>query len=363
MYYCISPVIDQIKLVSKTNATVMLRGESGVGKEVAARLIHDLSPRKNKPFIAVNCGAIPNELIESEFFGYEKGAFTGATTSRKGKFELANGGTIFLDEIGDLPLQMQVKILRVLQDGQLYKLGSEKETEINIRIISATNKNIDEMVKLGSFRHDLFYRLHVFPIYIPQIMNLKHKFNEILTDIIKEKSLHYGATVSFSKDSLHILQEYNWPGNIRELGNFIERMIILHPNQVVDLDKKNTFHSELIEHWHEYKKPDSHEGNISNKEREELATSPSNYLEHAESISESFTSVNWRFDLSLSINDDFIFSDFIDNVEKYIITKALTFERGVISNTAKKIGMRRTTLTEKMKKHKITASSYKQPTI
>jgi len=227
-------VIDLVHRVAPTSATVLLRGESGVGKEVFAKAIHFLSPRANRPFITVNCGAIPENLLEAELFGYEKGAFTGAYSTKKGKFELAQGGTIFLDEIGDLPLHLQVKLLRVLQEKEIERLGGSKPIKVDVRIISATNKDLEEMVRKGEFREDLFYRLNVVPIYIPPLRERKEDIPILAHHFVQTFSKEYSKEVRLSQEALEAFLEYPWKGNVRELQNVIERMVILDTDGVLD---------------------------------------------------------------------------------------------------------------------------------
>lgn len=229
-------IVDTIKTVAPTTATVLLTGESGVGKEVFAKAIHELSDRKDKPFIKLNCAAIPEELLESELFGYEKGAFTGANSTKKGKFELADGGTIFLDEIGDMPLLLQSKILRVLQEKEIERLGSSKPIKIDVRIIAATNKNLEKMVYEGTFREDLFYRLNVVSIYIPPLRERKEDIQLLIIYFLEKFNKIYGKDITISYQLLNALVDFDWPGNVRQLQNTIERMVILAKSSRLDLD-------------------------------------------------------------------------------------------------------------------------------
>lgn len=223
----IQQVLAHVKKVSETNATVMLTGESGVGKELVARAIHNSSLRKTNPFIAVNCGAIPIHLMESEFFGYEKGAFTDAKESKQGIFELANGGTLFLDEVGELALEAQVKLLRVLEDKKVFRLGGKKTIPVDIRIVSATNRNLEDKVKEGSFRLDLLYRLNLFTIKIPPLKERKEDI-PLLVDyfIAKHNDTLNLKITNVSNEAMGCLINYEWPGNIRDLENAIQSAMI-----------------------------------------------------------------------------------------------------------------------------------------
>ena len=223
--------------VAPLDATVMLLGETGVGKEVFAKHIYQNSSRQDQNFIKVNCGAIPENLIESELFGYEKGAFTGANRNGKmGLFELADKGTIFLDEIGELPLSMQVKLLRAIQEGEIERIGGTKPISIDVRIIAATNRNLEQMMKEGTFREDLYYRLMVFPIQIPPLRERKDDIAPLAEFFLSQFNKKYNFHKKFSESSLCILNEYAWPGNIRELKNIVERAIIISSGDVIDPD-------------------------------------------------------------------------------------------------------------------------------
>ncbi len=217
----------QIKNVSKISVPVLILGESGTGKELVAQTIHKLSPRKNGPFVAVNCGALPDSLIESELFGYVKGAFTGAVKTKKGRFEMAHGGTLFLDEIGDVSPAMQVKLLRAIQTYTIERLGDEKKVRVDIRIISATNKDLKKEIQEGRFREDLFYRISVIPIELPPLRERKEDIPLLINHFLKEFSAEFNIdTPHISSSAMEILKKYNWPGNIRELQNAIQYAIV-----------------------------------------------------------------------------------------------------------------------------------------
>ena len=225
---------NQIELAAPTSGWVLITGENGTGKELVARSIHSLSQRISKPFIEVNCAAIPEELIESELFGHEKGAFTGATTQRKGKFDLANEGTLFLDEIGDMSLKTQAKILRILQEKKFERVGGSRTIEVDVRVIAATNKDLETEIREGNFREDLFYRLNVLPFHVPP---LRQRIADIIP--LAEHFLHFFCqqegrpAKSLTDDAIEALCAYSWPGNVRELKNIIERMVIMTLEEVI----------------------------------------------------------------------------------------------------------------------------------
>jgi Nif-specific regulatory protein len=227
-------VYEQVVQVARTNTTVMLRGESGTGKELIAHAIHYNSSRAKKPFIKVSCAALPQDLIESELFGYEKGAFTGAQTAKKGRFELAEGGTLFLDEVGELNLATQIKLLRVLQEREFERLGSTETIRANIRLVAATNKDLEKAIATGEFREDLYYRLNVFAIYVPPLRERKADIT-LLADHFVEKFAHeHGKKVKrISTPAIDMLASYHWPGNVRELANAVERAIVVCEGQVL----------------------------------------------------------------------------------------------------------------------------------
>lgn len=232
----INNTITLAKQISKGSSSVMIRGESGTGKELFARAIHNHSERKNNPFIVINCASIPDNLLESELFGYEKGAFTGANSSGKvGRFELANGGTLFLDEIGDLPIHLQPKLLRVLQDGRFVRLGGKKTIEVNFRLITATNRNLEKMVKNNEFREDLYFRLSVIPINIPPLRDRKSDIPLIANCKLEEYCSKLNKPPkTFSDSILNIFQNMNWEGNIRQLENIIEFLVNISENNIID---------------------------------------------------------------------------------------------------------------------------------
>lgn len=230
-------VKEAITMASRTNASVCIRGESGTGKELFARLLHCSSQRKQQPFIAINCAAIPDNLLESELFGYEEGAFTGARRGGKpGKFELANGGTLFLDEIGDMPMQLQAKILRVLQEKRIERVGATQSQPVDVRIISATHKDIEEMIKNGQFRQDLYYRINVFPVTIPPLRERKDDLPELIKDFLDRYQVMYAKEITgIDDDAYALLVDYDWPGNVRELENVMEYLVSTETGAAISL--------------------------------------------------------------------------------------------------------------------------------
>jgi DNA-binding NtrC family response regulator len=221
-------VLNLIESVAETDVTVLVTGESGTGKEVVAKAIHASSRRASGPFVAVNCGAIPEALLETEMFGHAKGAFTGATQARAGRFQAANGGTIFLDEIGDMPLAFQVKLLRVLQERRFEVVGESTSKQVDVRVIAATHKNLRQMVSQGTFREDLFYRINVFEVSLPPLRERKGDIAVLVSHFIKACNARHGRSVAgASQGAIDALSAYGWPGNIRELGNVVERMVVL----------------------------------------------------------------------------------------------------------------------------------------
>jgi transcriptional regulator with GAF, ATPase, and Fis domain len=224
-----------IQRVAVTDATILITGESGTGKELAARAIHNFSLRADRPFVPVNCAAIPENLLESELFGHARGAFTGAHSTRAGMFQLANHGTILLDEVGELPLPLQAKLLRVLQDGEVRAVGSDQPSTIDVRVIASTNKDLAHQVEKGSFREDLYFRLQVIPIHLPPLRARRSDIPLLISYFLQKANRKHSLSVSIGREAMIYLWEYDWPGNIRELENLIERLVILSDNNITDL--------------------------------------------------------------------------------------------------------------------------------
>jgi sigma-54 specific flagellar transcriptional regulator A len=312
--------------VADTDVTVLIEGESGTGKEVVARNLHYHSPRREGPFVPVNCGAIPSELLESELFGHEKGAFTGAISARAGRFEMAEGGTLFLDEIGDMPLHMQVKILRVLQEKTFERVGGNKTFTTNVRIIAATHRNLDTMIAEGRFREDLYYRLNVFPIQMPSLKNRAEDVPVLINELVSRLESEQRGSVRFNSAAILSLCKYAWPGNVRELANLVERMAIMHPFGVVgsqDLPEK-------------YRHLDAQDADEFEVETEHFASSP------------SIANMNDRV---LLPEDGIDLKEYITGLEQNLIKQALDDSGGVVARAAERLAIRRTTLVEKMRKY------------
>lgn len=345
----ITEVRNLIEQVAPVEANVLILGESGTGKEVVARNIHYLSYRRKGPFVPVNCGAIPGDLLESELFGHEKGAFTGAISARKGRFELAEGGTLFLDEIGDMPLQMQVKLLRVLQERIFERVGGTKTMKCDVRIVAATHRNLDEMIKAGKFREDLYYRLNVFPIETPALRERASDIPLLLQELASRLEGARQSSVRFTQGAMQSLMAHDWLGNVRELSNLVERLSILYPSKVID-----TAH---LPHKYQYDEsgtpsqivddgPTTESEAISAMFRYEDA-SPSSL---SEPVSEPEPSLSTETELpSQGVN----LKEYLSDLEINLINQALEKEDWVVARAADRLGMRRTTLVEKMRKYEI----------
>ncbi len=320
----IAGVRKLIERVANSDANVLVLGESGTGKEVVARNLHYHSARRTQPFVPVNCGAIPSELLESELFGHEKGAFTGAVAARQGRFELAEGGTLFLDEIGDMSLAMQVKLLRVLQERTFERIGSNKSVTANVRIIAATHINLEQAIKSGRFREDLFYRLNVFPIDMPPLRERVEDIPLLINELVRRIEHEKRGSVRLTPVAVLALCQYSWPGNVRELANLIERLAILHPHGTVDI-------GDLPEKFHPPGATPSPQALL------DAMSAPS--LER-ELLTEPRLPRN-GLDLK----------EHLQNLELSLIQQALTESGGVVAHAAERLRMRRTTLVEKLRKY------------
>jgi DNA-binding NtrC family response regulator len=313
----IQHVMEFVQKVADSDSTVMIQGESGTGKELVARMLHFNSLRKEGPLVPVNCGAIPENLLESELFGHEKGAFTGATHSRMGRFELANGGTIFLDEIGEMSLPLQVKLLRVLQEREFERVGGNRTIHVDVRIIAATNQDLETLIEEKRFRKDLFYRLNVIPIVIPSLRERRSDIPLLIDHFLTRFNQSKRTEVSgFDSDALQMLTEYDWPGNIRELENMVERLIVLKKQGVVAV------------------------GDLPEKIRRRSL---------GPELKEQFIRFN---------EDGINLSREVEQYEKHLIVEALRKANGVTSRAAQLLHLNRTTLVEKLKRKGVDPRSH-----
>lgn len=308
----ISAVHSMIRRVSGHNTNVLILGDSGTGKEWVARSVHALSERRDQAFVPVNCGAIPADLLESELFGHEKGAFTGALSARKGRFELAENGTLFLDEIGDMSPTMQVKLLRVLQERTFERVGGNKTYQCNVRVIAATHRDLEKAVEDGSFRADLFYRLNVFPIHMPSLSERIDDLPELVSDLVRRYEQKGHGSVAFTPEAMDRLRGYSWPGNIRELANLTERMSVMFPGEPIT--------AEMLPSRYQLVTP--------------IPTAP-DAQEPEVALPEG--GVNLK--------------DHLSQVERALISEALRESSGTVAHAARLLKVRRTTLVEKLRKY------------
>ena len=314
-----------IEQAANSRANVLILGESGTGKEVVARNLHYFSDRRDEPFMPINCSAIPAELLESELFGHEKGASTGAVSDRQGRFEMAENGTLFLDEIGDISLHMQVKLLRILQERVFERVGSGKRIETNVRIIAATHTNLEQAIEQGNFREDLYYRLNVFPIEVPALRERREDIPLLVEELLRRCQHEKRISLKFTQRALQALSDYDWPGNVRELANLIERLAILCPSGIVDV-------SDL---------PKKILSNMSTAlqlsavgEQPPVKDLPAHPLS-----------------LPRLPREGIDLKGYLNSLEVSLIRQALEETGGVVAHAAARLGLRRTTLVEKLRKH------------
>lgn len=309
--------------VAPSSATVLINGESGTGKEVVARQIHEQSGRKG-PFVAVNCGAIPEHLLESELFGHERGAFTGAVAARAGRFELAEGGTFFLDEIGDMPAVMQVKLLRVLEERTIERVGGTRSIPVDVRLVAATHRDLPKRIAEGKFREDLYYRLSVFPIEISPLKERPEDVAPLVEEFIRRLESDQSLGLQVSAEAMRILEDYSWPGNVRELANLIERLVVIRPNGVVAA-------SDLPWPFVE-----SHASDAAEPQVIEAALAPASQDPRVALPAEGF-------DLK----------KYLAKIERDMIFNALNESDGVVQRAAVRLGIGRTTLVEKIRRYEL----------
>lgn len=319
-----SSVIRQVRAVlnqaAGSDVNVLILGESGTGKEVVARNLHYHSNRRQKPFVPINCGAVPHDLLESELFGHEKGAFTGALTARQGRFELAQGGTLFLDEIGDMPLAMQVKLLRVLEERTFERVGSNKSIKADVRIVAATHRNLEQAIGSGQFREDLYYRLNVFPIEMPALRVRREDIPCLLNELIARLEGEKRGSLRFLPAALQALSQYEWPGNVRELANLVERLAVLYPYGVIDV------------------------ADLPPKFRPQISSLDDQLTKNDSIDRESHLSLNPLPKQGIDLKEH------LNRTELALIKQALAEAGGVVARAADYLCMRRTTLVEKMRK-------------
>lgn len=329
--HAIRDIRKLVKFSADTTANVLITGPSGCGKEVIAKTLHTVSSRADKPFIAVNCGAIPRELIEAELFGHEKGSFTGATSQRLGHFERAQGGTLFLDEIGDMPMDMQVRLLRVLEEKSIRRVGGDREIAIDTRIVAATHQNLEAAIADGSFREDLYYRLSVLPIEITALDERREDIPSLLHHFLQQTDDETARPV-FQRETMDALCNHNWPGNVRELRNVVERACVFFPGQDIEL-----------EHLHI----------LLGKAFAPKARLTEPVREQADRLAESkiANGANFNFsDMPELKNDSFDMKKYLISEEQNLIQQALDQAGGTVSKAAKLLSLPRTTFIEKMQK-------------
>jgi sigma-54 specific flagellar transcriptional regulator A len=344
-----------IRQAAISDASVLILGESGTGKELVARALHTESTRSSQQFVPVNCGAIPKELLESELFGHKKGAFTGAISDRIGRFELANSGTLFLDEIGDMPLEMQVKLLRVLQERVVDPVGSTKPLPVDVRVVAATHRDLDQYIERGDFREDLFYRLNVIPMILPALRERREDIPDLIQHYLEKHASVDGETPIFDGSLIEALCDYDWPGNIRELVNLVHRLSCFFPNQKVSLAHvpANLLPAEIARFG-----ATSHHGFVDGGPiQSELDLSlyvpeADNPVEDTIIRAQGFTSAPVVTTDSFP-EDGVHLKDHLAEIERNLIIKALEESNGNVSQSARLLNLQRTTLIEKINKYKL----------
>jgi len=343
-----------LRQVAAHDSTVLILGESGTGKEVAARAIHDLSPRRNRPFVAVNCGAIPSELLESELFGHEKGSFTGALATRKGRFEIAEGGTLFLDEIGDMSPSMQVKLLRVLQERVFERVGNHVPIRCNVRIIAATHRNLEESIGRGSFREDLFHRLNVFPIDMPPLRKRVEDLPLLVRELVAQNVSDGRGRVQLAPRTLAALALHSWTGNVRELGNLIERLSIITAGRTVDVEDLPLKYRPPESWVWEEPQPGAEDETDTLGEEETIALLETGTADAARASPAPTDGPNSLTSLPESGLD---LRAHLLSIERALVQQALQRANGTVAHAARLLNLRRTTLVEKLRKLGIEAAT------
>ena len=327
-------VFKSVAKLANTDLTVMIFGESGTGKELVAKVLHEHGKRKNGPFVAINMAAIPKELIESELFGHEKGSFTGAFSKKSGKFEEADGGTLFLDEIGDMPYEAQTRLLRVIQEGEFNRVGGHEKIKTNLRIITATHRNLDELVQSGGFREDLFYRLNVFPINLPPLRLILSDLNKLVHYFLNKSYKEGLSKKNISEEAINELKKYKWPGNIRELENFIRRLVVLTTSNKIT-------HSDIIKNLSKTNTMITESNSNNGLEKISLSMSVEQHLKNFFKLHKD------------KLPSSGLYSRIINEVERPLISICLNATKGNQIKASKLLGLNRNTLRKKIKELKI----------
>ena len=327
-------VFKSVAKLVNTDLTVMIFGESGTGKELVAKILHEHGKRKNGPFVAINMAAIPKELIESELFGHEKGSFTGAFSKKSGKFEEADGGTLFLDEIGDMPYEAQTRLLRVIQEGEFNRVGGHEKIKTNLRIITATHRNLDELVQNGGFREDLFYRLNVFPINLPPLRLILSDLNKLVHYFLNKSYKEGLSKKNISEEAINELKKYKWPGNIRELENFIRRLVVLTASNKIT-------HSDIIKNLSKTNTMITESNSNNGLEKISLSMSVEQHLKNFFKLHKG------------KLPSSGLYSRIINEVERPLISICLNATKGNQIKASKLLGLNRNTLRKKIKELKI----------
>lgn len=338
-----------IAMVSQSDSTALILGETGTGKDVVAQAIHKCSKKKG-PFVTVNCAAIPSELLESELFGHEKGSFTGADKQRKGRFEQSSGGSLFLDEIGDMPLPLQAKLLRAIENKSIQRVGGSEDIKINLRLICATHRDLEKKVESGDFRADLFFRINVLPINVPSLAERREDIPVLQQILLKKMNINKSAEPFFTPDAITALCKHNWPGNVRELKNVIERACIIFPGK--EISSSNVYENLLrlkvptiAEEQDALWEMTSDLDDINTLENVDITSNPEDYLPHPKNYK------NW-----FSFYDEIDLRRHLQDVEIVLIEEALDITNNKVALAADKLKLRRTTLIEKMKKYSISVN-------
>lgn len=346
-------LLQLIRSIAPTAASVLINGESGAGKELVAQAVHDQSDRSDHPFVAVNCGAIPAELMESELFGHKKGAFTGAIADHIGKVAVADGGTLFLDEIGDMPMNMQVKLLRVLQEKVVLPVGSNQPQSVDIRVVAATHRVLEDEIKAGRFRADLYYRLNVVPLQVQPLRSRRDELPALIRHFAKLFASQNTTAIAFTDGFLEVMQRYDWPGNVRELSNMVHRLSVLYPGQTLHMNHVAPSMlpvgmAELV-----IEKTDSDQGSLFDLMMREDGAAADGGAELAEEENDVESIVMHAQGFEDFRQRGQSLKGMLSDIEQDLIERALREADGNVSRCAKLLRMQRTTLIERIKKYKL----------